>query len=450
MLVVPCVDRGRRHVARWSPSPAAAAGGRRACCPPVDGAGRRPVPRAAVRVVPGQPGPRLRAPRRARPCGRRRPARSRSAASSPGPATWSSSTPTGCGRRTAGWRRPRWRPGDVVAAGAGRRSQRPASCTSGSARGDTYVDPAPLLGRLVERPRLVPTDGTPPPPGAAAPPALRRLPLTGRRRPAPLAVPAPARAPVHSLDRPTARWAVRSRPPATTCGRSGAGGGSVNRRRSLPMAVITMRQMLEAGVHFGHQTRRWNPKMKRFIFGERNGIYIIDLEQTLTRVETAYAYVRDLVAGGGIDPVRRHEEAGPGPGPQLRREVRHAVRQRALAGRHAHQLRHDLQARRQDARVRAHARLRRVRGDAEEGSAAAHPRDGEAAAQPRRPPRPDQARPTRSSCSTRRRSTSPSPRPTSSASRSSPSSTPTSTPSSCSTRSRATTTPSAPTRCWPA
>jgi small subunit ribosomal protein S2 len=65
------------------------------------------------------------------------------------------------------------------------------------------------------------------------------------------------------------------------------------------MAVITMRQMLEAGAHFGHQTRRWNPKMKRFIFGERNGIYIIDLEQTLGRVETAYGYVRDLVAGGG-------------------------------------------------------------------------------------------------------------------------------------------------------
>ena len=66
------------------------------------------------------------------------------------------------------------------------------------------------------------------------------------------------------------------------------------------MAVITMRQMLEAGAHFGHQTRRWNPKMKRFIFGERNGIYIIDLEQTLGRVETAYGYVRDLVAGGGV------------------------------------------------------------------------------------------------------------------------------------------------------
>jgi len=50
------------------------------------------------------------------------------------------------------------------------------------------------------------------------------------------------------------------------------------------VAVVTMKQLLEAGVHFGHQTRRWNPKMKRFIFGERNGIYIIDLNQTLVRV----------------------------------------------------------------------------------------------------------------------------------------------------------------------
>jgi small subunit ribosomal protein S2 len=60
-----------------------------------------------------------------------------------------------------------------------------------------------------------------------------------------------------------------------------------------------MKQLLEAGVHFGHQTRRWNPKMKRFIFGERNGIYIIDLEQTLARIETAYTFVRDTIAGGG-------------------------------------------------------------------------------------------------------------------------------------------------------
>ena len=65
------------------------------------------------------------------------------------------------------------------------------------------------------------------------------------------------------------------------------------------MAVVTMRQLLEAGVHFGHQTRRWNPKMKRFLFGERNGIYIIDLHQTLDGIEKAYTYVRDLVAADG-------------------------------------------------------------------------------------------------------------------------------------------------------
>jgi small subunit ribosomal protein S2 len=63
--------------------------------------------------------------------------------------------------------------------------------------------------------------------------------------------------------------------------------------------VVTMKQLLEAGVHFGHQTRRWNPKMKRFIYGERNGIYIIDLQQTLKRIETAYTFVRDLTADGG-------------------------------------------------------------------------------------------------------------------------------------------------------
>ncbi|MEO9224426.1 MAG: 30S ribosomal protein S2 [Acidimicrobiales bacterium] len=63
--------------------------------------------------------------------------------------------------------------------------------------------------------------------------------------------------------------------------------------------VVSMKQLLEAGVHFGHQTRRWNPKMKRFIFGERNGIYIIDLQQTLERIEVAYTFVRDTVADDG-------------------------------------------------------------------------------------------------------------------------------------------------------
>jgi small subunit ribosomal protein S2 len=62
--------------------------------------------------------------------------------------------------------------------------------------------------------------------------------------------------------------------------------------------VITIRELLEAGVHFGHQTNRWNPKMKKFIFGERNGIYIIDLQQTVQRFQAAFDFVRDTVASG--------------------------------------------------------------------------------------------------------------------------------------------------------
>src|SRR5215213_1635039 len=99
---------------------------------------------------------------------------------------------------------------------------------------------------------------------------------------------------------------------------SGAGSGP-EEPKETNMAVISMRQLLEAGVHFGHQTRRWNPKMKRFIHGERNGIYIIDLQQTLGRIETAYAFVRYLVGDGGTilfvgtkkqaqDPVQSYAE----------------------------------------------------------------------------------------------------------------------------------------------
>jgi small subunit ribosomal protein S2 len=65
------------------------------------------------------------------------------------------------------------------------------------------------------------------------------------------------------------------------------------------MAVVTMRQLLQSGVHFGHQTRRWNPKMKRFILTERNGIYIIDLQQSLTYIDNAYEFVKETVAHGG-------------------------------------------------------------------------------------------------------------------------------------------------------
>jgi small subunit ribosomal protein S2 len=65
------------------------------------------------------------------------------------------------------------------------------------------------------------------------------------------------------------------------------------------MATLTMKELLEAGVHFGHQTKRWNPKMQKYIFGERNGIYIIDLQKTLKKFREAYAFVRDLAAQGG-------------------------------------------------------------------------------------------------------------------------------------------------------
>ncbi|MDI2028503.1 30S ribosomal protein S2 [Saccharopolyspora sp. TS4A08] len=65
------------------------------------------------------------------------------------------------------------------------------------------------------------------------------------------------------------------------------------------MAVVTMKQLLDSGVHFGHQTRRWNPKMKRYIFTERNGIYIIDLQQTLTYIDGAFDFIKQTVAHGG-------------------------------------------------------------------------------------------------------------------------------------------------------
>ena len=65
------------------------------------------------------------------------------------------------------------------------------------------------------------------------------------------------------------------------------------------MAVVSMKQLLEAGVHFGHQTRRWNPKMARYIFTERNGIYIIDLQKTVKKLDEAYMFIRDVAAEGG-------------------------------------------------------------------------------------------------------------------------------------------------------
>ena len=68
----------------------------------------------------------------------------------------------------------------------------------------------------------------------------------------------------------------------------------------ITMAVVSMKQLLEAGVHFGHQTRRWNPKMAKYIFTERNGIYIIDLQKTVKKLDEAYNFVRDVAADGGV------------------------------------------------------------------------------------------------------------------------------------------------------
>ncbi len=65
------------------------------------------------------------------------------------------------------------------------------------------------------------------------------------------------------------------------------------------MSVVSMKQLLEAGVHFGHQTRRWNPKMSEYIFAERNGIYIIDLQKTVKKLEEAYSFIREVSMNGG-------------------------------------------------------------------------------------------------------------------------------------------------------
>ena len=78
-----------------------------------------------------------------------------------------------------------------------------------------------------------------------------------------------------------------------------ATGGPKTRRRNNQVPVVTRRELLEAGVHFGHQTRRWNPKMRRFIYGERSGIYIIDLEKTLGGIERAYSFLSDIGRRGG-------------------------------------------------------------------------------------------------------------------------------------------------------
>jgi ribosomal protein S2 len=97
--------------------------------------------------------------------------------------------------------------------------------------------------------------------------------------------------------------------------------------------VVTMRQLLESGVHFGHQTRRWNPKMKRFIFTERNGIYIIDLQQSLQFIDRAYEFIKETVAhGGSVLYVGTKKQAQEAIAEQARRVGMPFVNQRWLGG----------------------------------------------------------------------------------------------------------------------
>lgn len=99
------------------------------------------------------------------------------------------------------------------------------------------------------------------------------------------------------------------------------------------MAVVSMKSLLEAGVHFGHQTRRWNPKMAKFIFAERNGIYIIDLQKTVRKVDEAYSFVREVVANGGeVMFVGTKKQAQESIAINAKRCGMHYVNQRWLGG----------------------------------------------------------------------------------------------------------------------
>ena len=99
------------------------------------------------------------------------------------------------------------------------------------------------------------------------------------------------------------------------------------------MSVISMKQLLEAGVHFGHQTRRWNPKMKQYIFTERNGIYIIDLQKTVKKVNEAYFFIRDIaIEGKPILFVGTKKQAQESVETEAKRCGQHFVSNRWLGG----------------------------------------------------------------------------------------------------------------------
>ena len=153
------------------------------------------------------------------------------------------------------------------------------------------------------------------------------------------------------------------------------------------MAVVTMKEMLDSGVHFGHQTRRWNPKMKRFIFTERNGIYIIDLQQTLSYVDRAYDFVKETVAhGGSVLFVGTKKQAQEAIAEQATRVGMPYVNQRWLGGMLTNfQTVYKRLQRLKELEAMEQAGWEGVTH--QEGTAHPDPREGQAAAHPRRHPR---------------------------------------------------------------
>ena len=216
------------------------------------------------------------------------------------------------------------------------------------------------------------------------------------------------------------------------------------------MAVVTMRQLLESGVHFGHQTRRWNPKMKRFIMTERNGIYIIDLQQSLAYIDRSYAFIKETVAKGGtIMFVGTKKQAQEAIAEQATRVGMPYVNQRWLGG-----MLTNFQT--------VHLRINRLKelDEIDFEDVAGSSRTKKELLQMRR----ERDKLNKSLGGIREMSRTPSAvwivdtnkehlaveEAASSTSRSSGSSTPTATPTSSTSRSRATTTPSAPSACSPA
>ena len=174
-------------------------------------------------------------------------------------------------------------------------------------------------------------------------------PVAAPTEPAPVAeaAVAPASAPMEPASVAEAAPAVVAEPPAAPAVESAAAAVAVAEPPAAPSAEvaerpprpiperppqptgrepINMKALLEAGVHFGHQTRRWNPTMKRYIFTQRNGIHIIDLQQTLGMINDAYKDMVELVANGGKVIVRGDQAAGPGRDPVRGGPLRYVVR----------------------------------------------------------------------------------------------------------------------------